>query len=257
MRHLTTALLFTAGILASASAMAQTVPPETTHSEIVFNLWKPTPEITIQNVDFVAPLEIMPERFRDFRVTLKPGRQHKLRFSRVRLNYGEIGKTVQDTFTFQGKTYEVDLPVNYDFTWDLYRFGYEWDFIARSHGFVGVIGEAKYNKVIASIDSPLGSSAATDVRVLLPTVGGIARGYLGDYVSVTGEFTGLKLNRETDHGKFYDFDVYGQVNLTKALAIQLGYRSVNVDYVIDEATPSEEQGTFLMKGPYFGGTVRF
>ena len=53
-------------------------------------------------------------------------------------------------------------------------------------------------------------------------------------------------------GKFYDFDVYGQVNLNQYLAIQLGYRSITADYFVDE-----DQGTLKLTGPYFGGTARF
>jgi hypothetical protein len=33
---------------------------------------------------------------------------------------------------------------------------------------------------------------------------------------------------------------------------QIGYRSVTVDYVVDDDT-----GNLKMKGPYFGGLIRF
>lgn len=142
--------------------------------------------------------------------------------------------------------------MNYEFKWDLYRFGYEWDFARFNYGFIGLVTEVKYNKVSAFIATPVQSAELEEVKAPVPTIGGIARGYLGDYVSITGEFTGLKITRDEFRGKFYDFDLYGQLNLTKNLALQGGYRSVEVDYLVDE-----DAGTFTFKGPYFGGTLRF
>src|SRR5215204_1702707 len=112
--------------------MAQ-VAPETTHGEIVANFWKPSPDLTVQNVPFVGPLGIEDTWFTEFRVTLKPGRKHKLRFGYLPMKYSEVDKLVEGTFTFQGRTYTVNLPVDYSVKWEVYRFGYEWDFIARSH----------------------------------------------------------------------------------------------------------------------------
>ena len=41
----------------------------------------------------------------------------------------------------------VTLPVATDLKWKAYRFGYEWDFVYRDRGFVGVVLEAKYTDV--------------------------------------------------------------------------------------------------------------
>jgi hypothetical protein len=239
-------------VLCGARTAAAQVAPETTHGEIGVNFWKPTPDLTIQNVSFVEPLGIEDKRFREYRVSLRPGRKHKLRFSYLPMEYSDTGKSVEGTFTFQGRTYSVNLPVDYNFKWELYRFGYEWDFISMSHGYLGVIGEVKYNKVDASITAAGVSATSTDAKVPIPTIGGVARGYLGDYFSLTGEFTGINITRNGRKGKFYDLDVFGQLNFTKSFAVQGGYRRLDVDYVWDD-----DQGTFLMKGPYFGATVRF
>ena len=234
-------------------AFAQ-VPPETASVELALNFWQPEPEIHLQGVDFTGTLGIEKKRFREIRATL--GTKHKLRFAYIPIEYAELGKLVTATVVFNGRTFTGTTPVNYEFKWDLYRFGYEWDFVRMSHGFIGGIVEVKYNKVSATISNPASSASIEEVKVPVPTVGGIARGYIGDYFSITGQFTGLKLDREEFRGKFYDFDLYGQLNFTKNFAAQAGYRSLDVDYFLDD-DDDDDSGTFKMKGPYFGGVVRF
>jgi hypothetical protein len=52
--------------------------------------------------------------------------------------------------------------------------------------------------------------------------------------------------------KMFDFDIYATVNLGRNVGIQGGYRSVTADYTVDD-----DAGDLEMKGPYFGGLVRF
>jgi hypothetical protein len=49
-----------------------------------------------------------------------------------------------------------------------------------------------------------------------------------------------------------DFDLYGTVNFNEYAGVQLGYRNLDVNYLI-----KKDQGTFTMKGLYFGGVVRY
>lgn len=238
-------------VLCVAGPSLAQVPPETTHVELNLNLWAPSePRIVIEEVDFATPLDLETKRFRDFRI--RAGGAHRFRFSYTPVKYDDTGKVIATTVTFQGVTYPVNVPVNYEFKWDLYRVGYEWDFARFNYGFIGLVTELKYNKVSAFILSQAGSATLEEVKAPIPTVGGIARGYLGDYLSVTGEFTALKLDREEFRGKFYDFDLYGQLNFTKNLAAQFGYRSLDVDYLVDG-----DAGVLTFKGTYFGGTLRF
>ena len=122
-----------------------------------------------------------------------------------------------------------------------------------------LVTELKYNRVKANVSATgqvLGQnqtlSAGIDQKAPVPTIGGAARGYIGKHVSVTGEFTALKIDREQFGGKFYDFDVYGAAHLGKYVGVQVGYRSIDVDFTVDS-----DQGTMKMKGPYFGGFLRF
>ncbi|MEQ1574765.1 MAG: hypothetical protein ABL993_11025 [Vicinamibacterales bacterium] len=251
------AFVFLPLFLVAGRAGAQVVPPETANVELGAMFWTPTPEITLTSdsfggsVDFVKEFNIEDTRFREFRAVLKVGRKHKIRFSRVAVKYDE-STTLANTISFEGRTFPAGTPADTNIEWNLMRIGYEWDFVARDYGFVGLVTELKYNKVTGTISNALGSATTGEQKVPVPTVGGIARGYLGKYVSFTGEFTGFSLDREEFRGKFYDFDVYAQLNLVKSLAGQVGYRSVSVDYLVDG-----DAGVLKLKGPYFGGVLRF
>jgi hypothetical protein len=239
----------------SRSALAQGSVAEL---GVVF--WKPSPQLTlstdalvgagVEEVDFVQEFGIEDKYFPEFRVTL--GRNHKFRSSFVTFDYNAEA-IITRRITFRGQTFNIGAPATADIKWKLYKFGYEWDFISQPRGFFGVIADLKYNRVEASIDSPvLTSAATTDVTAPLPVLGIIGRGYLSSKVSLTGEFTGLKLKRGEDEGKFVDFDLYGTVHAGRNFGVQGGYRSVVVDYIVDEDT-----GSLRMKGLYFGAVVSF
>ena len=89
----------------------------------------------------------------------------------------------------------------------------------------------------------------------VPAVGFIGRGYVAPNISITGEFTFFPLPRDTFDrykAKYYDFDLYGTVNFTDYVGAQVGYRSFDVFYHVDE-----DEGDLRLRGLYFGGLVRF
>lgn len=242
---------------ASTSSAQDVLPPETTHLEVGMMWWQPEPAITIRSgnlssdVDLVGDLGIEKERFREIRVVVRPALKHKFRFAYIPVRYSQEGQVLNRTIVFRGVTYNLNLPVNTAVNWDFYRFSYEYDFIATRHAIIGVIGDLKYNKLDVQLASPAGSER-TEQTVPVPTIGGFARFYLAQYVSVTGEFTGFKFDHNDFNGKFYDFDVYGQLNFNESFAAQGGYRSIKVDYLVDE-----DDGNLQLKGLYFGGVIRF
>jgi hypothetical protein len=253
-------LSFCALTLSAAGAQAQVLPAEDHIVELGVMFWKPSPELTlstnalsgagVNNVDFVQEFGIEDKWFPEFRAAI--GRNHKLRLSFVSIKY-DAEATLQRTFTFNNRTFTVGAPASADIKWDLWKFGYEWDFVSRERGFFGVIADLKYNKITASVDSPLLTSAATtDTSTPVPTIGVIGRGYLAPMVAITGEFTGLSITRDEFEAKFFDFDLYGTVSFGRNVGVQGGYRSVVVDYLVDE-----DSGDLKMKGPYFGAVVRF
>jgi hypothetical protein len=257
-------LLVSGPAFAQFNAPAQVAPGEDYRLELGAMLWSPTPELAINTdaldvvgvgeVDFVQEFGIEDKRFTEYRVTLKAARQHKLRFQYLPISYDPDVITLQRTITFGGQTFTVGLPADADVEWRMWRFGYQWDFLSRTSGFLGLIGELKYNKVRAQIDSPIGSELAEETAPV-PAIGLIGRGYLTEYVSITGEFTGFKMldsiTEEFD-GEFWDFDIYATASLGRNVGVQGGYRSIDVEYIGDE-----DLGRLKMKGLYFGGLVRF
>jgi hypothetical protein len=243
----------------SVSAHAQ-LPAEDHVVELGVMFWKPSPGLIlstdtllsagVNEVDFVQEFGLEDKYFPEFRATI--GRNHKFRTSFVTFDY-DAETIITRTIVFQGRTFTIGAPATADIKWNLYKFGYEWDFVSRERGFVGFIADLKYNKVRASIDSPaLTSAATTDVTAPVPTIGVIGRGYLAPAVSITGEFTGFSLTPGDDEAKLFDFDLYGTVSMGRNFGVQGGYRSVVVDYVVDE-----DSGDLKMKGLYFGAVVRF
>ena len=67
-----------------------------------------------------------------------------------------------------------------------------------------------------------------------------------------GELSGLKLTIDEDTGQFVNFDLNGTYNITNNFGVQGGYRSVNVEYAIDQ-----DSGNLELNGLYFGGVARF
>jgi hypothetical protein len=250
---------------AEAQFRAPAPSPEDFHTELGLMFFTPTPELTLTTgdarvgtVDFVQEFAIGEDTFREFRAVVKAARKHKIRYARVAFEYDQPAVLTR-SITFQNVTFPVTANATADIKWEVHRFGYEWDFVRASKGFVGLVTELKYNKVKATVSASgivngqtQSLAASVDQTAPAPTIGGIGRGYLGKYVSLTGEFTGLKIDRDDFLAKFYDFDVYAAGHLGKNVGVQLGYRSITVDFLVDN-----DQGSMKMKGRYLGGFVRF
>ncbi|HET7618656.1 MAG TPA: hypothetical protein VFK20_09100 [Vicinamibacterales bacterium] len=245
-----------------ARPVADTAPGEDYRVEVGFAFWNPTPDIVISSeslgiigshIDFVNDLAIEKSRFTQLRVVLKPARKHKFRFEFTPISY-EAQATLHRDVIFNGQRFSVNLPVATELEWKAYRFGYEWDFVSRDRGFVGLLLEAKYTDVRATLSNVL-VTEFTHARAPIPAIGIIGRGYVARNVAITGEFSGFKLPESIneDYGaKYYDFDLYGTVNFNRYVGAQLGYRSFDVFYKLED-----DDGTLKLNGIYFGGVARF
>jgi hypothetical protein len=245
---------------------AQTNPNRATgenyHVEIGGFLWNPEPAIAINSeslgiigskIDFVTDLGIERSMFKQLRVVLRPATKHKFRFEYTPITY-EATANLKRTIIFNGISYPLSLPVATELKWKAYRFGYEYDFVYRDRGFAGLILEAKYTDVEATLSNAI-DTEFVHARGPVPAVGFIGRGYVAPNISITGEFSFFPLPRDTVDrykAKYYDFDLYGTVNFTDYVGVQGGYRSFDVFYQIDE-----DEGDLRLRGLYFGGVVRF
>lgn len=233
------------------------------HFEIAGYIWNPTPDIAITSeslgivgtrIDFVDDLGIEKKRFRQLKAVLRPATRHKFRFEYTPIEYVQAEGQLTADIIFNGITYPVTLPVATDFEWKAYRFGYEWDFLYRDRGFVGLILEAKYTAIETTLSNVIDTEFVR-ARAPIPAVGIIGRVYVVPNISLTAEFSGIKLPESIDEdyrAKYFDFDIYGTVNFTDNFGAQGGYRSFDVFYKVDD-----DEGELKMKGLYFGGVVRF
>jgi hypothetical protein len=253
------------GVLAvSLSALMLLAAPAAAQNNHVFEggvrFWKPIPgivlstegltEFDLDSVDFVDVFGLEEQWFPEFHATI--GRSHKLRVSYVQPKY-EADITLAQTIVFRNRTFAINVPVTADVTWDIWRFGYEWDFVSMDRGYFGAVIELKYNRMQASIDSPaLTSAAATDTKASMPTVGVAGRGYVHPMVSIGGEFTGFKVTRDDLEAEWWDFDINGGVHIGRHFAVMGGYKSLVVNYDI-----KDDRGDITLKGPYIGANVKF
>ena len=265
-----------AGLCAAAPAEAQygarkgTTPQRATgenyHVELGVAFWNPTPDIILSseqfdiigsNVDFVTTLGIEQTKFRQLKAVLRPATKHKFRFEYTPIEY-DAQKVVTASFVFNGQIYQVGVPVTTNLKWNAYRFGYEWDFVYKSRGFVGMLVDLKYTDIQATLlASTVGAAQFTHARAPIPALGVIGRGYILPNVSITGEFSAFRLpekalNTDDYSGRYYDFDIYGTVNFTDHIGAQGGYRTFDVYYKVRKDT-----GSMTLDGPYFGGVFRF
>jgi hypothetical protein len=236
---------------------------ETYHVEVGGYLWPPAPTVLITSeslgiigsqIDFVEDLGIERSTFTQLKVVLRPGTKHKFRFEYTPIGY-DAESTLSRTITFNGQRFDVSIPVETELKWRAYRFGYEWDFVYRDRGFVGLLLDLKYTDIEATLSNAIVGSEFVRARAPIPAIGVIGRGYLVPNISVTSEFSFFKLPGGIDEdyqGKYFDFDLYGTVNFNDNFGAQAGYRSLTVFYHVDE-----DEGDLKMKGLYFGGVVRF
>jgi hypothetical protein len=265
-------------LLAASQADAQFRPPaeaapgENFHVELGLMFWKPAPGIVIGSdslqavnaagVDLVQQFNIADQRFKEFRAVVQGGKT-KLRVSHVNLVYNEAA-TLQQTIVIGGRPFNVAANATADLQWELWKVGYERDFVKTGRGFIGFIAEVNFNHIVADLNATsqgFTATSLTDEKVPFPALGAVARVYPHKNVGVTVEWTGFKMpgfiaNKLTDtnNGEAHmkNFDAYVTGSITRYFGVQGGYRALSADYLLDSDT-----GDLEMKGFYFGGVVRF
>jgi len=241
---------------AAQSDAADEPAAERFHVEFATMWWFASPEIELQTssfdlprpVNFTDEFGLKAERFSDIRVVGKPGRKHRIRFSYVPIRY-DGSRASGQPFVFGDEVFVG--PASASIRWDLWRFGYQWNFVTRSRGLVGVIGELKYNDIDAAASAAV-SGSAQKVKAPVPTVGIAARVYPHPAVAISGELTGIKIPGESFGGSMFDFDVSATANLGRHFGVQGGFRSVSADYDIDG-----DRGDLAVRGMYLGVQSKF
>jgi hypothetical protein len=156
-----------------------TAPPaRRTTSRSRGTIWNPTPDIVIvseglgqlgDSIDFVNTLGIEQKTFTQLKMVLRPATKHKFRFeyTPIKVRGGEKSCRSRScsmaSASTSASTWATELK------WNAYRFGYEWDFIYRDRGFAGLILEAKYTDVRATLTAAtVGVAQFTEARAPIP-----------------------------------------------------------------------------------------
>ena len=226
--------------------------------------WSPQPKLIVSSeslgipgtdVDLVNDLGIEQKRIRELKLVLRPATKHKFRLHYVPLQYSAEAQ-VQREFIFNGQRYRVGVPVNTVADLTTWRFGYEYDFLYRDRGYLGVLIDLKYTNVDVALTSPIGEEFTSQVAPI-PTFGIVGRGYLVENVSVTGEVSFFKVPENlaeqlNGEGRYLDYDFYGTFNFNRYVGAQVGLRSIDVQYRKDL-----DAGQLNFVGWYFGAVVRY
>ena len=258
------------GLGTASTALAQYRPPltesigEDYHFEFTYGWWNASPSLTVNSesldiigsdVNLVEDLGIEQHKLGKMNIVLRPAKKHRFRFERLPIHY-EADATVSRTFVFNGQTFNVGLPVQTEAKFDTYRFGYEYDFLYRSKGFLGALMELKYTNVDVELRTPI-LDEFTRAAAPIPTLGLVGRAYPHPNLALNGEFSLFRMpetlaEQLEGRGTYTDFDFNATYNFTKNVGAQAGWRKVNIFYDVDL-----DNGTLKFTGLYFSSVVRF
>jgi hypothetical protein len=255
-------------LLAAGPAFAQYGRPtmsspavgEEYHIEAAVAFWFPTIEATVSSeslgivgdeIDLKSDLGYEDKNLREFRLVLRPGRKHKFRVAYLPMSY-DAETVLERTIVFNGIAFQAGLPVESEFKWNTWRFGYEYDFLYRDRGYFGFLVEVRYIDAELGLRSPI-DDEFTQASGPVPAVGLVFRGYPARNFSITVEGAGAFLPSIDDYeGSLFDLDAYGTLNFTNNVGAQFGYRYQDVSY-----TAELDTGDMTLDGFYFTGVVRF
>lgn len=260
------AILFVLLTAASVSAqygrpmMSDPRPGEDYHVEAALGWWPTSLDATVRSdsldiigdpIDVKDDLGYEDQTLTEFRVVLRPARKHKFRIARMVVDF-EGEAILEREIVFNGVTYPVGVPIQTEFEWTTWRFGYEYDFVYRRWGYIGVLFEARQTEAEVALRTPV-RDEFTRIRGPIPSISGVARLYPTNRLGITVEFGGLKFPEVDEYeGTLFDFDLSGTYSFNRHLGVQFGYRSLNLDYEADE-----DEGDLQVKGLYFLGVARF
>jgi len=203
-------------------------------------------------IDLVSDLAFKNSSHRDIRLVLRPGKKHRFRFQYTPLGFTGDSLLSRD-IAFAGQIYPVSLPVQSALTWNVMRFGYEWDFFYRPRGFVGVLLEVRKTDMTAGIDSIIGSGEIF-ANAPLPAIGLVGRAYPVRHVALNFEVSGLTLSDLIPDIEFktLDYEFSATYNVTGNFGVSGGFRRMNTRLVFDT-----DMGELNFRGLWFGGVVRY
>jgi hypothetical protein len=230
------------------------------HVEASILLWNPSLDAVISSeslgivgseIDVKQDLGYEDKSIRELRFVLRPGRKHKFRIGYTPISF-DSDTMLERRIVFNGIAFDVGLPVQSDFVWNTWRFGYEYDFVYRDRGYVGFIVETRITDASLDLRSPI-DSEFSQAKGPIPALGGAARFYPVRNLAIGGELTLFKVPEIDGYeGSFYDLDIYGTYNFTHNFGVSGGWRTLDLNYLAESDT-----GDLRLSGIYFAGVARF
>lgn len=233
--------------------------------EASYGWWNAEPSLIVNSealgilgtdVDLISDLGIEKHRLGKINVVLKPGKKHRLRYEHLPIKYDTDAFPVAREFIFNGQRYNVGLPVttHVDFTQD--TFGYEWDMIYTSRGFLGAGVNVMLANIDVSLESPIGNEFVAQAAPI-PAFNFSGRGYVTRNLALNGEIKFFRIPDSIEKqiegdGSYTDIDVHATYNVNRYVGVQLGWRKSAIFYTADT-----DEGDLKFKGLYFSGVVRY
>jgi hypothetical protein len=189
------------------------------------------------------------KNFGEGHLQVKFARKHKFNFSFIQLKW-EGDKNITRPIEFGGQIFTVDTNVQSKANLDLYKAGYEYDFLLGKTGFLGGTIDVLVAKVDVELKAPaLAINEKEDKTVPIPMIGLIGRIYPIKWVNLTGKVSGIPLG---SYGYVIDAEASLNINPVKYVGISGGYRYLQTNLKYDNNFLD-----FKLNGPFVALDIRF
>ena len=185
----------------------------------------------------------------EVRLQIKFARNHKFNFSFLPLKW-DGDKVLSRTIEFSGQTYTAGTRVQSKLDLNVYKAGYEYDFLVGKLGFLGGAIDVLVADTSLELKAP---SLAIDEKesraVPIPMIGLIGRIYPVKWVNFTAKVSGLPLG---SYGHVIDAEASLNINPIKYVGISGGYR-----YFQAKLKNDDNSLDVRLDGPFVALKIRF
>ncbi|HYR86406.1 MAG TPA: hypothetical protein VE422_20130 [Terriglobia bacterium] len=227
-----TALLF-ASMMMLQGAPEAAIDFEQFHIEFTGSYWRLNPTGNVQTgttqVDLRSDLGIRGRKGQGlFRVAAKPARKHRILFEAVPYRL-EGHNTITRTFAFGGRTYTGQDTIDSDSRMNYLFGGYQYDFVTRPQGHVGVQVGVGYFDAKATVTSQRFGSSTEDGKAPFPLIGAEFRGFPirgRNAFNLNGHIKGMSFG---SHGHYIQSELNAGFGIGRHLTLQGGASVVDGD----------------------------
>jgi hypothetical protein len=217
------------GVASAAAAQERLPGPERYTLRVEYRELRPTLTGKAQKgsggqegtlIDLVDDLGVPKKRTFEVRGALKIGSGSKIRGAWVPLNYkGDV--IAPRTFRFGASRFARFSEVVTTVKGNYFSAAYEWDFLKRPHGLIGLLLGGRMVDVDYVIVAPGDGVRENDTLRRPFPVGGLTGRFYAGRLSLEGELSMLPAG---DRGSFYEGEMATRLHLSDRLAAGAGYR---------------------------------